>query len=473
MICETEIHGQYFLRMLFTVCIGIAVASLITYLSYNSQLGLASGILFILVGLFPFARAWIKRDFDAFEIINIFILYMILGIGIRGLVGIYCGTTFWFFDPASEGFDITRLKVFTYSTIALLSLYIGYYSGLGNRWINVMPRLNFDWQRTRAFICLVIFLLISGTSVVLFIIKFGSWEGMESFGRQPGQYQGQVMVGGMTHITAFMRFFWVVFFVSCIYLFSKNKTIWVYIIFLLCLFGISFAFINFGGKATFLMAVLGYVIARHYLKRMISAKIFFVLIIIIFILSPFLWHIRAYGIYRWDILKDTYISAISDPMEFVNPLLRRSYSFDSFALFIEATDSGKDFELGSTMTDLFYFFIPRAWWPGKPLPFTVTFLPKYANMYSPGSMAPSLPGELYMNFHVIGVILGFLLLGVLMKICYKGLIRRNFNKSSLLVYIPVVLTTPLLFEGGINKIEEYMLTLFPVILFLWIVKSKG
>jgi len=469
----TENKPQHFYGVPFSVCIAIAIAFLVTYLAYHSSLGLASGILFIIVGLYPFVRALLKREFDAFEIINLFVLYMILGIGIRGLVGMKYGSYFLEYDPLSDHFDLLRLKVFSYSTIALLFLYLGYYSRFGDRWINILSRLSFDWHKQRALIALVLYLLIGGLATAFFTIKFGRWEGIESFGKHPGQYAGQVKFGGMTHITVFMRFYFVAFFATCIYLFTRRKPGWVKVLFLLSLLEMSFTFINFGSKTTFFMALLGYAMARHYLKRRIGIGVFVVLVLAIFILSPLLWHIRSYGIYRGDILAQAYAKAIDEPIDVMMPLLKRSYSFDSFALFIESIDSGYGLELGGTMKDLLFFYIPRVIWQTKPLPFTVTFLPEYANMNSPGAMAPSLPGELYINFHLIGIIAGFLLLGIVMKMCYRGLIQRNMNKSSLLVYIPVTIMTPLLFEGGLNKLESYILILLPVVLFLWFVKSTA
>jgi hypothetical protein len=398
---------------------------------------------------------------------------MILGIGIRGLVGMKYGSYFLEYDPLSDHFDILRLKVFSYSTIALLFLYIGYYYRLGDQWINLFSRLSFDWYKQRAFICLILYLLIGATALAFFTVKFGRWEGIESFGKHPGQYAGQVKFGGMTHITAFMRFYLAAFFATCIYLFSRAKPGWVNMLFFLAFLEMGFTFINFGSKTMFFMALLGYAIARHYLKRRIGISVFVILVIAIFILSPLLWHIRAYGVYRWDILAQTYSKAIDEPIDIMMPLLKRSYGFDSFALFIESIDSGYGLELGGTMKDLLFFYIPRVIWQTKPLPFTVTFLPEYANMNSPGAMAPSLPGELYINFHLLGIILGFWILGIVMQVCYRGLIQRNMNKSSLLIYIPITIMAPLLFEGGLNKLESYILILLPVVLFLWAVRTTG
>lgn len=473
MIYTLKNYGHSLTKILIPVGLAVVVGIFLVYLSSNKQLGFISGITFILVGLYPFARAWQKREFDAFEIINPFILYMLLGFGLRGLVGIKYGSyVLSNRDFNSAYFDILSFKVFIYSTIALLSLYVGYYSRLGNSWMSMVPRLNFDWQKTRVIICLITFLIISESALIVFTAKFGNWEGIESFGLNPSTIQANTVEGGFGHINTFFFFFPAVFCILCIYMFSKEKFFWGKILFLFCLIHLAVAFVHYGGKSSILNAITTFLIARHYLKKPLSAKFYVILIGGLFILSPLLWHVRGYGIHHLDILKDSYISALCNPVEFLFPIMNRSYEFDAFALFIDAIDSGSPLELGKPMAFIFYFFIPRIWWPEKPLHFSVTYLPKYAGIDSTSCMAPTLPGELYVNFHIIGVVVGFLLCGIFMKFCYQCLIKRNQNKSSLLIYIPCVLLSPFVLEGGTSKLENYLFALFPVILFLWFVKSK-
>lgn len=472
MISNVESYRQSLIGVLLPVLLATTVGLIFVYISSNGGLGSVSGIIFILVGLYPFARALVRREFDAFEIIYVFVLYMLIEIGLRGFVGIKYGTSFWFYEPNSEHFDVLSLKVFSYSTIALLFLYLGYYSRLGNRWLNVLPRLNFDWDRTKVVICLIIYLVISEAALIVFTSKFGKWEGISSFGRSPSAIQGQDFSGGVAHINSFRHFFWVIFYVSCIYCFSKKRLIWANIMLLFCLLQTLSLFLHYGSKSIIVQAIMVYIITRHYFKKMVTMKMAVGIITGIFILSPFLWHVRSQGIYHWNILGDTYISAFKNPVEFLLPIMQRSYGFDSFALFIEAIDSGRGLELGATMLELFYFFIPRVWWQEKPLNFTVTFVPKYADMDPHSCMAPTLVGELYVNFHLIGVVLGFLLLGVLMKLCHQYLIKRNQNKSGLVIYLPIAIYSPFISEGGIGMITNLPIALFPIILFLWFVKSK-
>jgi len=208
---------------------------------------------------------------------------------------------------------------------------------------------------------------------------------------------------------------------------------------------------------------------------MVRLRMCIVIVAGIFILFPSLVFIRDLGIYGdWNALKDVYILAVNNPESLLFPILGRHCGFDPIALFIDSIEySGKGLELGATMLFSLYFWIPRVWWPGKPLSFSLIYPEKYAGIDPAGTMAPSLLGELYVNFHLAGVVLGFLLLGILLKLCYQYLLKRNHSSSGLLIYLPIVIHAPNILESGTMVISRYLMALFPTILFLWLVKSKS
>ncbi|HHT9125298.1 MAG TPA: O-antigen polymerase [Candidatus Brocadiia bacterium] len=474
MISGVKNYRHSLIGVSVAIWITIAAGVFLIFISSSKQLGLVSGMVFILVGLYPFVRACMRREFDAFEIINMFVLYMIVHIGIQGLIGIKYDSKFLFYDPDSDHLDILKLKTFSYSTLALLFLYLGYYSRFGNRWLKVLPWLNFDWGKGKVVICFFIYFVISQMAIAIFTTKFGSL-GEAKFGTNPAKIIDNVIQSGTTeHIRVFFHFFWTIFYVSCIYKFVKKKSIWGHITVIFCFSEAFIMFLLFGGKSPVLFAIGTYIIARHYLKKPISLKMYVLLFIGIFFLYPFLIFIQINGIYsNWSDLVNYYNSALKNPTELLLPFLGREAGFTPFALFIDSIDSGRSLELGRPMTFLFYFFIPRVLWEGKPLPFSLTFDEEYAGRSVAGANAPSLPGELYVNFHLVGVVLGFLLLGILMKLCYQCLIKRNHNKSSLLIYLPMVLFTPNILEAGTMVITLYLVALLPIMFFLWFVKSKG
>ena len=77
-------------------------------------------------------------------------------------------------------------------------------------------------------------------------------------------------------------------------------------------------------------------------------------------------------------------------------------------------------QLGSTMKDLYYAFIPRIVWPGKPLVSRGAWFTTYLGMApreaeATTSTGMTVVGEWYWNFGVLGVVVGMFLTGALLS----------------------------------------------------------
>jgi len=84
-------------------------------------------------------------------------------------------------------------------------------------------------------------------------------------------------------------------------------------------------------------------------------------------------------------------------------------------------------------------FIPRALWPQKPLGPGDYEAGLFFNIYGKVMVGvePSIPGELYWNFGVSGIVLGMAALGLLCRTVY-WFFRENDSRPGLLFYIPWV-----------------------------------
>jgi hypothetical protein len=75
-----------------------------------------------------------------------------------------------------------------------------------------------------------------------------------------------------------------------------------------------------------------------------------------------------------------------------------------------------DYLYGSGIIPGFIFFIPRAFWPGKPMPSGGVISKLWFNVTEEVvSVSPSLPGEFYMNFGPLGIIIGMFLTGKIVR----------------------------------------------------------
>src|SRR5207247_901796 len=113
--------------------------------------------------------------------------------------------------------------------------------------------------------------------------------------------------------------------------------------------------------------------------------------------------------------------------------------------------------------DLFTFFIPRGLWPGKPDSFGLSFPAHYMPHVNWGAMTyvtPSLPGELYLDFHVAGIVLGFSARGGAVRVAWR--LASAGAPGTLLAYGYFYLTVIHLAEGAIaSQIETLLLGLVP------------
>lgn len=82
-------------------------------------------------------------------------------------------------------------------------------------------------------------------------------------------------------------------------------------------------------------------------------------------------------------------------------------------------------------------FVPRVWWPGKPI--GVGKLTSILYDHNPdSSIALSLPGELYANSGVPGSLLGMLLFGVLVGGICRWYERQRGSSAAIVIYVQLV-----------------------------------
>jgi oligosaccharide repeat unit polymerase len=98
-------------------------------------------------------------------------------------------------------------------------------------------------------------------------------------------------------------------------------------------------------------------------------------------------------------------------------VVSRSYGVDALMVSNYYLNTGGEPLNGSSMTDLLSSWIPRALWPDKPLSFSQRFGEEifyFSPLAGQSFFAPSYPGEWLLNFGSIGLLAGWLLLGILL-----------------------------------------------------------
>jgi len=110
--------------------------------------------------------------------------------------------------------------------------------------------------------------------------------------------------------------------------------------------------------------------------------------------------------------------------EIIKPFIKRFYD-NTYTNLISIIDNTRAFKLGSTYSLLFYNFIPRIFWPDKPIvQISYDFGVEYGigSVFEKVAFTVSRIGEAYINFGIVGVILILFVWGIfatwLQKIFY-------------------------------------------------------
>ena len=114
-----------------------------------------------------------------------------------------------------------------------------------------------------------------------------------------------------------------------------------------------------------------------------------------------------------------------------------------FVKIISVYGQERSLEYGETFTRVVTQFVPRSLWPGKPLDLSVEVNALYGTGMA--GTPPGFFGEMFMNFHLPGVIIGGALLGVTFAWLYSRWAlssRGPFDIAKYALFAPVVVMLP-------------------------------
>jgi hypothetical protein len=210
-----------------------------------------------------------------------------------------------------------------------------------------------------------------------------------------------------------------------------------------------------GSKALLIRLLFTPMLFRHFLVKPLRLRHVLAFFGVFALLFPLFYAYRALGIAGLDGVR-LYLETTETPLL---KLYNRAYDADSFARVLHATGQGLvPLQWGRSLLDLLVFWVPRALWAAKPASFGLTFpalcMPD-VEWAGTTYVSSSLPGELFLDFHVAGVVLGFLALGWALRAGHH-LVRRG-GPGAVLLYGYVFLAAVHLVEGGIAAQLEFLL----------------
>jgi len=221
-----------------------------------------------------------------------------------------------------------------------------------------------------------------------------------------------------------------------------------------------FEFLAGGTKMAVILPVVCFLILRHYLVRRLSWKFIPTLAGFTLLLFVAGYSYRSSGFGSGD-FKAGVADYGENKASIFQTFFGRFYGTDSFMVVLDAAHEGYPLQWGGTLADLLYFYVPRALWPGKPESYALTFGREFLGATSNAGetfFTPTLPGELYLNFGVVGVLAGGLLMGSLLRKLYlKLILSPDRGLPQLLVYAAATPLVALVLSGPISTTVEYVL----------------
>ena len=248
---------------------------------------------------------------------------------------------------------------------------------------------------------------------------------------------------------------------SLLVLFHTKKIARSFILLLLASIGSAFIMVNRG----LILIILGTTILsyHYYIKRLKMKTVLFVSILCL--VGATLYKVLQVVIisgWNFKYLFSGYLLSAMGHDLFVDTLIGPQQL--SFAL--KGIPSLLGFQYGRTIIGLPISLIPRKFFVGKPIVsgagiYTRSLFPQI--YYSGSTIPPGLVGELYMNFSIVGIIIGMFICGLFLGRLFD---EMNLKKSVFLIFLYSlsIITFLYLLRGEFLLLNRYFL----FILFFWV-----
>ena len=331
-------------------------------------------------------------------------------------------------DLASEtAFWLTLL----YSAVGLIAFYAGYYSRLGWGIAGQIPTPSETYSVRRVSAVVLLFTCISLGAMLGLGYRVSREASISWAFANPLQFNNRFLKAGSGYHVLGISLLQAGFFLLDAFS-LRSRQLGLRLIALLYLAGVLLVYMPLGARWLLLVTFVVPVVVRHYyLGR--SVRLFHVLMLLPALVVAFGW----LGAYR----------ATGSPLPQVGSLERFLVGtlsgdlltpFDNFVHLVRAlNDDSVGLQYGRYYLYLLIAPIPTSLWPEKPIvsiewAFTEAVFgtdPRYGP-----TRTMTIPGELYFNFHLPGIIAGMFMWGVFWRTMYAWVLKNHRNLGVVLVY---------------------------------------
>ena len=398
----------------------------------------------LLLCLLPFVLGSLRGSLDLFEIIYPISISYFLLFGFRALLVLL--------EPwaTSVSLNLSLINVAEYIPLALQyvisgfsALLFGYYSGVGTRLAQILPRTRWV-QGTVSSLGRVFPVFAVG-----FIAQFYLWHR----GDVPAVGEGTPLNDPITHISFLGYYGLALGLILFITTQPKRRALLLPAISFMLVLETWYVFVTLQ-RSNLILLLLIAGMSLHYFRRRIPARqLVLVALLFVCFLFPLTEQFRKVYWFSHQPTEPEFLTSYRTAFEDLQesggwgPYLRNSvvtfsnrlHGLDSLMVSLYKTPATIPFLRGETLGNLFIgTFIPRFIWPEKPkIYFSDTFARDYWGLppYIHAAIAVSQIGELYLNYGLVGVLLGMFCLGVLYRILYVYLVMQQSSSLGAFLYI--------------------------------------
>lgn len=486
-----NMQGHYLTIGGLFLAVSIVVFSVTVLLMADMPLTCFLVLVLLVVTLIPVFIGVTSKSLDVFELIYPISAFYFLYFGVRTLYILGSPADFhlmYWGSPPTIDFNVINLTL-GYTIIGFVFLLIGYYSFIPKIMGRSLPRLRLLKSSLQGRGIVKKIYLIYAVGILFRLVLL--FRGLGLFILPEGA--DLTFLNIMQLLSRFTIFGYALY---STWLFSSSKITkrklipWL----VMLTIEVGWAFLS-GWKGAFIPLIGIPLIAYHYLRQRLSIRRILLpatvgILILIFVIFPVITEYRVIIWKEGSVVSVgeflSHMGIVHDKLrgysrsEFqqisLRPFMNRMVGLDSFSMILMKTPEAVDFQMGGTLRYFFIAWIPRVLWEEKPLIDTGRWFAENFFNQPPGisnSMAIMNIGELYLNFHVLGIILGMFFLGIIYKIAYLYFVKYSKASAiSVLLYIFVFFGL-INIEGSITTILVSLLhTLFLLILISWFLKVK-
>jgi oligosaccharide repeat unit polymerase len=335
-----------------------------------------------------------------------------------------------------------------------------------------------NWKRSKIYIINTVILFISIISLVKFVfLNIESLVSLtlENISMHRGVSTELSSYSSNTFLRILIKLSEVSYYISFVYLILSSKKHKTMFMFLFISFVVSSFFYFYSqSRSGFLFLIINPFILTHLLKK---NKITVTQILRILTVSLLLFYFISS--FRLGTIFHESSFSISNIYKLVDPIIAHSGGFDisKTGLIMEYIDKSEDKQFGKSFGWIIFSFIPRSFWPNKPVNIDTYIGMKvyHTNSFGAGGIPPGVFSELYLNFGYFGIFLGCFIIGVILKwINNYFLIKGVNNINMIIIYVTCFMSIGVgIFGSSISSaIVGILHKLIPIIFILEFITDK-